>query len=220
MQVAANRLSSLHASSSLPICCIVAEPGTVGGAAARWQVLAQALEQSSARQILSLLFLEPLPHAERLADSLLTADLRHKIRFHVIPADMSPVDDLYAYIDKCFKACAEAESFSGSTPAADPPILVIDSLESAAIQFGVANVLTTLHSLAADRKVSGMLFDMHSDLQPNNVLNFVHRLATCLVLLQPTSAIQSEVVQRASGGKVHTEAIACTMRHSGRPLVY
>jgi hypothetical protein len=204
MQVAARRLS-LQPSSTVPVCCIIAESGTAGGAAARWQVLAQALEQSPHRQILSLLFLEPLAHAQRILESLITSDARQRIRFHEVPAHLSPSDNLASYIEDCLQ----------SNSATETPILVIDSLESAIIQFGAANVLTTLHALEADGRVSGMLFDIHSEAIQGSVLACMHRLATCVLLLRKASALQSEVIQRTSGAKVHTEAIACTIRHSG-----
>lgn len=194
----------------VPFCCLIAESGAVGGAAACWQVLAacRALCTESP-PVCALLFLETQESSKRKCSQ----DLRSCISSFEYPKLSSTAVDLSAWVSSSLTATPSRNS-SPEAPA--PPLLFLDSLDAAIVYHGIQPVCLLLASLLRDRQVAGIISLAHSSLGEQRTAA-LKQLATCLVVVKPASSLQSDVVRASCGRAVHTQANALTLRHSGAP---
>lgn len=180
-----------------------------------WQLLVAAARNANATEtrpaICAALFLEA-QEALRIDHD----DLRGlSVHWHGFPSRKGKDVGLLPFLHQSLQACQATQ-----TAAASPPLLVIDSLDTALAYHGRLATCSALQSLLSQQQASSILACVHGDVHSAATIAALRQLASCTLSLQPASATQAEAVQAACGHTVHVEASALTLRHSGAPPTF
>ena len=211
---AASRHLSLISDARSPFCCVIADTGAVAGGVAAWQILGGAVEGLDSCSILVLLFLDPEAHARRQLEQHTPKHSRNAVALHAVRSQQDRQGSLAQHITQIIT--------SRASDGRDPLLtfILIDSLDAAVIRCGAPEVLAALRDIGRQKRVKGIVAHTHGPAQAPQTLAALRGCATCTVVLKPAKALQCEVIQKATGRKVHLEAIASTLRNSGATCVH